>query len=227
MVLRSMPRLHQRGFTLMEVMIAITLLAVVSMLSWRGLDSMLRTQERVAHNSESLAVLQTGMAQWIADLNAIAEVRYLTPIDWDGKVLRITRMAPRALESEPAAMQVVAWSERVIDGQKRWLRWQSVPVRSRLEWDSAWQDARLWVETAGSSLVAREVVLLPMLDWEIFYSRDGHWVNPQSSNAQGEAVANTTLPDAVRLRLQIAAGYTVSGWVSRDWVNPQQGKARL
>ncbi|VBP30149.1 PulJ/GspJ family protein [Burkholderia pseudomallei] len=37
-----------RGFTLIEMMIAITILAVIAILSWRGLDQIIRGREKVA-----------------------------------------------------------------------------------------------------------------------------------------------------------------------------------
>ena len=36
---------HQRGFTLIELLIAITLMAVLAGLSWRGLDSLMRSRD--------------------------------------------------------------------------------------------------------------------------------------------------------------------------------------
>ena len=35
----------QRGFTLIELLIAITLMAVLAGLSWRGLDSLMRSRD--------------------------------------------------------------------------------------------------------------------------------------------------------------------------------------
>jgi len=37
----------QRGFTLIEVLVAVALMAVVSIVSWRGLDSVIRVRDRV------------------------------------------------------------------------------------------------------------------------------------------------------------------------------------
>lgn len=43
-----MSRRGARGFTLIEMMIAITILAVIAILSWRGLDQIIRGREKVA-----------------------------------------------------------------------------------------------------------------------------------------------------------------------------------
>ena len=40
-------RLLSRGFTLLELLVAITVLSIVSMIAWRGLDSLVATRERL------------------------------------------------------------------------------------------------------------------------------------------------------------------------------------
>ncbi len=53
---------HQGGFTLIEVMIAITVMALLSVICWRALDSVARSDERLraneAETTASLRVLQ-------------------------------------------------------------------------------------------------------------------------------------------------------------------------
>ena len=60
----------QKGFTLIELLIAITLMAVLAGLSWRGLDSLMRSRDITQAQVDKTAVLQTVLAQWQADLNA-------------------------------------------------------------------------------------------------------------------------------------------------------------
>ncbi len=50
----------QRGFTLIEMLIAITLMAIVSLLSWRGLEAVARANERAIEDGEAnQAILRT------------------------------------------------------------------------------------------------------------------------------------------------------------------------
>jgi general secretion pathway protein J len=42
----------QYGFTLIEVLVAITLMAIVSVLAWRGLDSVIHTRDQVQRNAD-------------------------------------------------------------------------------------------------------------------------------------------------------------------------------
>ena len=47
----------QRGFTLIEVMVAIMLMALVSMIAWRGLDSVTRADQHLQASTEQTEVL--------------------------------------------------------------------------------------------------------------------------------------------------------------------------
>ena len=46
-----------RGFTLIELLVACALMAVLALLSWRGLDSILQTRERLVVASDELRSL--------------------------------------------------------------------------------------------------------------------------------------------------------------------------
>ena len=62
--------LQARGFTLVEVLVALVGLALMAGLSWRGLDSMMRTRDASQQRVDEVAVLQTALAQWRTDLDA-------------------------------------------------------------------------------------------------------------------------------------------------------------
>ena len=80
-----------RGFTLIELLVAISVMALIAILSWRGIDGMVRTQEATRQRADEMLVLQAALAQWGADLDALAPLAHTTPLDWDGQVLRMTR----------------------------------------------------------------------------------------------------------------------------------------
>ena len=50
-----------RGFTLLELLVAISVLSVVSIIAWRGLDSLVATRERLEPGEETLACEQGGI----------------------------------------------------------------------------------------------------------------------------------------------------------------------
>lgn len=59
-----------RGFTLVELLVALAAMAVLALMSWRGIDGMLRAQEQVRRHGDGVLVLQTALAQWRTDLDA-------------------------------------------------------------------------------------------------------------------------------------------------------------
>ncbi|MHB8951101.1 MAG: PulJ/GspJ family protein [Rhodoferax sp.] len=213
-------RRRARGFTLIELLVAISLMALMAALSWRGLDGMTRAQAQMRQHSDEVLTLQAGLAQWGADLDALAAQPGTPSLDWDGRALRILRRST----AEPAeGLRVVAWSRRLVDGVGQWLRWQSPPVTTRGQLQLAWQQAALWGQNPSDEARSREVRVAPLDEWQIFYFRDNAWSNPMSSaGAPGAAQAATAAvtPDGVRLVLTLSAGQAVSGRVTRDWVRP-------
>ncbi|MBF3275981.1 prepilin-type N-terminal cleavage/methylation domain-containing protein, partial [Pseudomonas aeruginosa] len=49
---RATTRRRQAGFTLIEVMVAIMLMAIVSLMAWRGLDSIARASAHLEDSTE-------------------------------------------------------------------------------------------------------------------------------------------------------------------------------
>jgi general secretion pathway protein J len=69
--------MKQRGFTLIELLIACALMAVLALLSWRGLDSVLQSRERLVVASDELRSLTLAFAQMDEDLLRSWPVRQL------------------------------------------------------------------------------------------------------------------------------------------------------
>jgi general secretion pathway protein J len=226
---------HQTGFTLVEVLVALTIMALMAALTWRGIDGITRAQATTQRHTDEVLTLQTGLTQWRADLDAMmswptdsgtlpAGAAGHRSLAWDGNVLRITRM----LTDTPAAgLRVVAWTRRPSDGQ--WLRWQSPPVLSQTAWAAAWDAAAHWGQTAAVQSAqpggAQSVAIAVLNDWQLLYFRNNAWTNPQSSGAEGADNANT-LPGCVRLRIDLAPGQSLAGPIQIDWLRPDFGAAQ-
>ena len=46
--------MKSRGFTLLELLVAITVLSIVSVIAWRGLDSLVMTRERLEPEADDV-----------------------------------------------------------------------------------------------------------------------------------------------------------------------------
>lgn len=218
------------GFTLVELLVALFALAILAGLSWRGLDSMIRTRAATEARADEVLGLQTGLAQWAADLEAIEEFPPASGLEWNGRVLRLTR---RSSLAPGDGVRVVGWTRR----EGRWLRWESPPVFTRGDLEAAWSQADLWAQNPSDAMRQQEVLIAPLEEWQIFFFRGDTWTNPQSTDATGQpqtgrspfaagGVRAGTLPDGVRLVLQLPAGRAISGRIQRDWVRPTVGGSR-
>jgi general secretion pathway protein J len=222
--------MRQRGFTLIELLIAITLMAVLAGLSWRGLDSLMRSRDITQAQVDKTAVLQTVLAQWQADLNAVQPVPSIAEagLQWDGRTLRITRRATTwRADGADAGLWVVAWTLR----NNQWLRWQSAPLQSSAAMQQAWANAERWGQTPSADDAAFTTPLMPVDAWQLTYFRGNAWTNPLSSagNNAASTIARTpqtnaadqgAMPDAIRLQIDLPASTGVRGRVTLDWVRP-------
>jgi general secretion pathway protein J len=211
-------RSHNRGFTLVELLVALMVMALLSLMSWRGLDAMGKAQAQTQARADELQTLRNGLAQWSADLDAMAtdltnprSINTLpSPLEWNGLVFRITRYSSTA---GAPGLRVVAWTSRVENGRKVWLRWQSPVVQSRNALQDAWTQAALWAQSPDDTTRKQQVQIVPMVDWQIFYYRGDAWTNPGSSSE-----ASAVNPDGVRLQLTLPQDSPLSGKISRDWM---------
>jgi len=229
------PRASNAGFTLVELLVALFAMALLAVMSWRGLDGMSRAQEQTQARSDEVLALQVGLEQWGADLDAVVQLPGTPALDWNGRVLRITRSSSTAPGD---GVVVVGWTRRIVDGRGMWLRWQSAPAITREQLTQAWQQADVWSQNPGDAERRGEVAVAPLTDWQVFYFRGNAWTNPQSSadltvtpataaaSAPAPAVQTPSLPDGVRLVLTIPPGQTISGTVTRDWVRPTLSRAK-
>jgi general secretion pathway protein J len=221
------------GFTLIELLVAIAVMALLALVSWRGLDSMSRATTLNQQRADAVLTLQTTLAQWSADLDAVTALAQTRPIDWNGRVLRLTR---RGGDEAAPAVLVVAWTLRSGPDGTRWRRWQSPPFSTRGEWQQAWNMAASWAQDGGGT-AGGEVALMPVDSWQLYYFRENVWTPAGELSAAPPTPANpanptnplratVNMPDGVRLVLNLSPGDGLAGMLTRDWVKPTVGAPR-
>ncbi len=120
------------GFTLLELLVAITVLSLVSLISWRGLESLTATRIRLEPEANEIRAMLTTFGQMELDFAQVANPAFITlplqPVsarEGGQGALEIVRFAP--MESDQAsAIQRVVYSLK--DGQLS--REVSSPVRT-------------------------------------------------------------------------------------------------
>ena|GEM_PF-527634 len=130
----SPQRVHRefRGFTLIEVMVVLLIMSIMALLSWQGIQTMLKTREQSLELVSGVDTIQTAASQWRVDLDNTLSTQpsaSVPSLDWDARVLRVVRRSsgpmptrtPETSSSSNAtnsgasgspALWVVAWSAR-------------------------------------------------------------------------------------------------------------------
>lgn len=154
------------GFTLVEVLVALLIMAILSAMAWQGVDGMVRARDASQEAAERTLRLTTVMAQWEQDLSSLYDNPTVPAIAFDGANLRLARVTPDGA-------QVVVWSLR----EGVWRRWASQSVKRSAELQQAWLMSQQLIGTEG-----QQVRLLDgAMDWQIYFFRGNAWSNAQSS----------------------------------------------
>jgi len=202
---------RRRGFTLVELLVAITVLAIVAVLGWRGLDTIVRA--RVALNNELAQTrgLQLAFAQMQADCSQIANPENIgkRPV-LSAQPGRLTMVRMVFAENQPSRLQVVAY--RVVNGALT--RRESQSTRNLNELDAAWIAALSDVDPAQAVVLHSSISEMAVRTW---VDRKG-WRDagsplppltppaptPPGSNPPGATAPETGLEVVLQLRDQPA-----------------------
>lgn len=199
-----------RGFTLVEVLVALTIMAVLAAMAWQGIDAMVRSRTINQDNVERTLRLSSVLGQWEQDLTSLhtspgmavpgASVAATgTPnpsapstvgiggppnFAFDGMAVRMTRRTDTGL-------QVLVWALR--DGVL--MRWSSPVTTDTLQLTEHWMRSQQLLGNESNQLRALEG--LNAIQVFCYRRNDNNWSNCQSAGGVGEGV---------RLVLGFAAG---------------------
>lgn len=168
---RSAARRRSAGFTLVEVLVALLVMAILAGLAWQALDSVVRARDDAQLRVDRTVRLATVLTQWEQDLQAIHDTEAVPPLAFDGQTLRLTRRAE-------AGVQLVAWAVR----NNQWQRWAGPTLVTVSELQEAWLRSQQLLGTEPGTVRLAE----DASQWQIYFARGGQWSNAQSS---GDLVA--------------------------------------
>lgn len=169
---------RMRGFTLIEVLVALVIMATMAMIAWRGLDALMKSRDIAQTHLDQSTRLQTVVAQWEQDLRSIQDSGIEEPLAFDGASLRMTRQVPEGL-------QVVVWTAR----NNALFRWEGPVVKTVAALNDSYQRSQLQVNQDATQLRALEGVN----GWQMYFYRGNSWSNAQSS---GGSSNNAPVPQA-------------------------------
>lgn len=129
--------LNQRGLTLIEVMVALALMALLSMISWRALDMVERTNERLNASTDDSMALMRVLGQIESDIRQHANEDILPSTTPSTMIDGASAMLPRGIHWQEPVLTVVRASHGGAWQQVAWgkngdtlRRAQSAPSRS-------------------------------------------------------------------------------------------------
>ncbi|MGM9483661.1 PulJ/GspJ family protein [Roseateles sp. NT4] len=199
-----------RGFTLVEVLVALVVMATMAAMAWRGIDALVRSREIAQAHLAQTARLQTVLAQWEVDLRALQDSHSIVaPIAFDGGNLVLTRQAPTGL-------QVVVWSLR--EGSL-W-RWESPAQRTVQDLENQRQRGLQQLAQRNPALRAFDGVA----GWQFYCYWGNAWSNCQSTGGDANSSNNgpvnsktpTQTPAGLRVAMQFAPGSGLAGTLTRE-----------
>ena len=194
---------HRRaaGFTLVEVLVALVIMAILSAMAFRGIDAVMHAKDNALAATDRTLKLNTGMSQFEYDVSQIVNTNVLPQaIMFDGATLRVARRTPQGI-------QLVLWTLQ----DRRWQRWASGSFTRVSELTDAWMRTQQWDAISGNAVTVLDNVdsfQVYLCNPAAINTNGCSWNNVQSAQGvQGAASGATAVqPNAIRISLKLAEG---------------------
>ena len=177
------------GFTLVELLVAISILAIVAVLGWRGLDGIVRAREALTAQLEATRGMQLAFAQMQSDCEHMVRAGTVQnrPYLLAGTD-RLTLVRNVFLENEPSRLQVVAY--RLVNGVLT--RRETLGTRDLTQLDVLWMAVISDTDSNAQVPLQKGVAGMQVQTWE-----NNSWRLSGQPPGQGQTAQNT--PQAVVL----------------------------
>lgn len=194
----------RRGFTLVELLVAITVLAIVAVLGWRGLDSIARARIALTTDLEQTRGLQLAFAQMQRDSSQLVDMDTIPdrlPIMVEpGRVVLVRQVF---IENQPSRVQLVAYQlEKGVLSRR-----ESQATRDLKELDNLWLSVTS--ETGGAPRVALQANVAGMTV-RTWLNDGAGWrvpgvdvVSSASSGASNASATTLAVPSGIEVTLQL------------------------
>lgn len=186
------------GFTLVELLVAISILGMVAVLGWRGLDGIVRARANLTDQMEVTRGMQLAFAQMQSDCEHLADTALVgsrpTVVAEDG---RLTLVRTVLMENTASRVEVISY--RLVDGVL--LRRESVATRDLAQLDILWKAALSDADTTAPVALQGNIAAMQMLVWQ-----NGAWRQSVTTPAAGVPLqaGAALVPLGLQVAMQVA-----------------------